>query len=152
MKNIYPVIIAFIASFSFQSCRVNNGDIGDLFGSWLVYDMTVDGTTPADFNPALTYFEFQNNILFITRVDDRYDKYLNVATWTRHDDILSLNFTHSDKNQPAGTGSYAAPEWLLMPSDTILDLHIFNPSSSHMTLSFTDLQGRIITYQLRKIW
>ena len=63
----------------FCSCRMNNGDIGDLFGSWLLYSMTVDGQTPEDFDAEETFWEFQNNIISISRVEFMYDK---ESRWT----------------------------------------------------------------------
>lgn len=134
------------------ACRMNNGDIGDYFGSWLLYDMTVDGVTPESFNNEETFWEFQNNIIQISRVDEFYDKEGRWGTWSEEDGKLLLNFTHFDYGTNPGTGQYAAPEWIGFPKKGIITLTFVSRSSKHMTLSWHDSTGAIYIYSLRKIW
>lgn len=144
--------ILFIASFILSACRVNNGDIGNYFGSWLVYSVIIDGEPAPDFDSESTFFEFQNNIIFVTTVDKYYDKSYRVGTWSEDDGFLYLDFTHSSANIEAGTDWFQAPEWLYFPSNKVIPLKLFNASSSRMELIYNDSEGRVIQYYLRKIW
>lgn len=148
----FILLLFVIPTFLFSGCRINNGDIGPLFGSWLLYSMTVDGQTPDDFSDDSTFWEFQNNIIAITQVDSHFQKHSRFGTWTEDDHTLYLDFTHSTAEYPSGTGSYQAPEWLYMPSGTVIPLIFINANSDHMSLSFNDNSGHTIIYNLRKIW
>ena len=144
LKRLTIILTILIA---FCSCRVNNGDIGDYFGSWLLYDMKVDGETPDDFDPEQTFWEFQNNIIQISRVLFMYEKYGCFGTWGEKDGTLLLNFSHHDINM-----SYGAPNWIGMVADEIMHLTINSRESKRMTLSWTSPTGRLYVYSLRKIW
>lgn len=144
--------IILLAVMVFCSCKVNNGDIGDFFGSWLMYSMTVDGDIPEDFNPEQTYWEFQNNLICISRVEFMYDKESRWGTWSEDDNELRLNYTHCSQGLNPGTGQYRAPDWLGFPPNRVLSLSFVARSSNRMSLTWTDDNGRIYVYSLRKIW
>ena len=144
-------IIALL-SVILSSCRVNNGDIGDYFGSWLLYDMKIDGETPSDFDGEQTFWEFQNNIVQISRVMFMYERDSRVGTWKETGEELLFDFAHHDDNHQAGTSKYRAPEWIGMVSDEIMHLTFDNRSSDRMTLSWHSPDGQLYTYSLRKIW
>lgn len=150
LKRFVSIFILFAVAIS--SCRVNNGDIGDLFGSWLLYSMTVDGETPEHFNPEETYWEFQNNIIEISRVGLMFDKEGRWGTWTEDDDRLTINYTHFEFGINPGTLQYAAPEWLGFPRKGVFALDIISRSSTRMILSWQDSSGSTFVYSLRKIW
>lgn len=139
-------------SILFISCRVNNGDIGNLFGSWSMYSMTVDGMTPEGFDPDTTFWEFQNNIVCISYVGFMYDKESRWGTWSDENDELLLNFTHSSHGMPAGTGQYRSPEWLGFPPNSVIRLNYISCSSKNMELSWRNEAGETLIYSLRKIW
>lgn len=144
-------IIAVIL-LALSSCRVNNGDIGDYFGSWSLYDMKIDGETPDDFDPELTFWQFQNNIIDICRVGFMYDRDGHWGTWSEENDRLLLNFMHHDVDEAPGTGGYSAPSWIGFTSDEIISLKFVSRDSKSMTLSWNSPDGRQYTYSLRKIW
>ena len=145
-------VIIFITLLALGACRTNNGDIGDYFGSWLLYDMTVDGVPPESFDNEETFWEFQNNIIQISRVDELYDKDGRWGTWSEDDGKLELNFSHYDFGTNPGTGQYAGPEWIGFPKKGIITLTFLSRSSKQMTLSWHDPAGAIYVYSLRKIW
>lgn len=149
---IQRFVIALITIMSLASCRVNNGDIGDFFGSWLLYSMTVDGETPQNFDPEETFWEFQNNIIAISRVDYMYDKDSHWGTWSEDDGTLQLDYTHFESGVNPGSAQYSAPQWIGFPKRGIFQLTFVSRSSKHMTLSWHDSEGRIYVYSLRKIW
>ena len=149
---IKKFVIAFVTLLALASCRMNNGDIGDFFGSWLLYSMTIDGETPDKFNPEETFWEFQNNIIEISRVDFMYDKDGRWGTWSEDDDKLVLDFTHFEYGVNPGTIQFAGPEWIGFPKQGVISLTFVSRSSKHMTLSWHDTNGRIYVYSLQKIW
>ena len=152
MAMIARLLIFFLITFAAVSCRTNNGDIGFLFGSWLLEDMTVDGETPAGFNPEETFWSFQNNIIRVSRVGFMYERDDRWGTWAEEDDCLILNFTHHDNTSLPGTYPYSAPEWLGWPSNTLIQLEYISNSSSRMVLKWQGGNGENYTYSLRKIW
>lgn len=146
------VLILMLVAVAFCSCRMNNGDIGDFFGSWLLNSMTVDGSEAEDFDRESTFWEFQNNIIQISQVSDKFDKTERWGTWVEDGDRLLLNFTHSETDIAPGTGKYRAPEWLYFPENEIISLTFVERKAKRMTLSWQDQSGRKIVYSLRKIW
>lgn len=146
------LVIVFITILTLASCRMNNGDIGDLFGSWLLYSMTVDGEAPENFNSEETFWEFQNNIVSISRVYYMYDKDVHWGTWSEADGQLQLDYTHFESGVNPGTGQYSSPQWLGFPKRGIFQLKFVSRSSKRMTLSWYDSEGRMFVYSLRKIW
>lgn len=149
LKKLSIILMILMA---LASCRVNNGDIGDFFGSWLLYDMKIDGETPEDFDPEATFWQFQNNIINIGRVEFMYEHFGHWGTWSEEGDQLLLNYTHHDGGNPPGEGEYQAPEWLGFTPNEILRLTFVSRSSGKMVLTWTNPDGLIYTYSLKKIW
>ena len=141
-----------LVAVAFCGCRMNNGDIGDFFGSWLLYSMTIDGNEAENFDTESTYWEFQNNIIEISRVDSHYQKWGRWGTWVDDGDRLLLDYTHGDEDYAPGTDIYQAPEWLYFPSKQIIVLNFVERQSKRMVLSMQDDKDRRIVYSLRKIW
>lgn len=146
------LIFTLLLTATLCACRVNNGDIGDFFGSWLLESMTVDGVEPDDFDGESTYWEFQNNIIRITLVSPYLDTQTRWGTWTDDGSQLFLNFTHYEDGVEPGTEHYKAPEWLDMPTNEVIALTFENRGSRRMTLWRNDSLGRRVVYSLRKIW
>lgn len=134
------------------ACQMNDGGIGDYFGSWLLHSMTVDGTEDPEFDPETTFWEFQNNIIEISQVSRLYEKTGRWGTWSEEDGKLLLDFTHHENGIEPGSAHYQAPEWLHFTPNEILSLDFVSRSSKNMTLSWSDPEGRKIVYSLRKIW
>lgn len=141
-----------LVAVAFCGCRMNNGDIGDFFGSWLLYSMTIDGNEAENFDTESTYWEFQNNIIEISRVDSHYQKWGRWGTWVDDGDRLLLDYTHGDEDYAPGTDIYQASEWLYFPSNQIIVLNFVERQSKRMVLSMQDDKDRRIVYSLRKIW
>lgn len=149
---IRKTVLSIVLCLSAMACQHNNGDIGWLFGSWLLYSMTVDGETPADFNPEDTFWEFQNNIVDISRVGFMYEKQDRWGTWSEDDDCLLLDFNHYQLGVNPGTQHFAAPEWLGFPPRKTVRLRYLSRTSKHMSLSWVSEDGSTYIYSLRKIW
>lgn len=149
LRRITILSIIFVA---LTACRVNNGDIGDYFGSWHLENMTIDGSVPEDFDPEATFWEFQNNIIRVLRVEFMYSYNNSWGTWSESNGQLILDFNHYSSTDEPGTGIYASPTWIGFPSGELIRLKFISRNSHRMTLQWPDPDGRIYTYSLRKIW
>lgn len=148
----YAALLLMVA-FAFSSCQ-NNGHIGSLFGTWSLYEMKIDGEPAADFDSESTLWSFQNNIIFISRVGDHHTYTNYFGTWEKADDgkVLLLDYTHSADGISPGTSSYTAPAWLGFTPNEIMRLTFIKDSSREMVLTWTNPEGKIYTYYLRKTW
>lgn len=140
-----------ISAISFTSCVTNNGDIGDLYGAWALDKITIDGIEQTSWHDGGWYCEwrFQNNIIQIHRFNTLHDYSHSTGTFTHEGKTLDVNFTHSDDDNPAGTGPYNAPTWIYFsPGSTTFNIDRL--SSSDMVLTTANNQNQIITYYLSK--
>lgn len=142
----YLIIISLLC----LGCTHNNGDIGPLFGTWVLDGMTVDGDKQ-DIGPDDTFMQFQGKIVMTKLIDERHTMLVySVGTWERDGDVMELDYTHYDDNNEPGTGIYRAPTWLLLETDAINSLQILSLNNRHMTLQHTTAEGAIATYNFRK--
>ena len=132
------------------ACRQNNGDIDFLYGSWALTGYTVDGETPADFEPDLTFFSFQNSIVRVSIVDDHHSFMARWGTWTRDDKVMTFDFGHSDDFTPAGTGAYAPPSWIGI-SEPDVRMEIVSRDGKDMTMMY-NAPDAVRVYTLKKTW
>lgn len=135
-------------------CADNNGDIGLWYGVWALESVKVNGTpdTSFDNDGSWTNFQFQNNIVCISRNTALHEKTECWGTWRQQDDRLLLDFGHHDGANPPGTGIYAAPGWIFMTSGTVNSLQIIQAAGKSMTLAMTAADGRQIEYRLKKTY
>ena len=140
---------------SLCACK-NEGNIGPLFGTWALTDITVNGEKPADFIKGQTTWSFQNNIVRIVfdLGPSEYDA--RVGSWEKTASeghkYLEFNFTHSQDGVEPGTGPYLAPEWLGWPTNRIIRLEYVKDSSREMVLTWMSDGGDSFTYTLKKTW
>lgn len=133
-------------------CTQPDGDIGDLFGSWSLQEMTCDGSPlslPEDSEGSTV--SFQSNIAMFNIYYDNDETGSSVCTWIRTDDTMTFNFNNSDNKYPAGTGIYAPPAWLRFsePTETI---YISELNGRHFNFTRTASDGRIYTYKYNRTW
>lgn len=147
---LYNIILALAAIISATGCTHNNGDIGPLFGSWVLDEMTVDSEV-ADLGEDHTFFQFQGGVIMVKRIDDRHSLlFYGVGSWERDGDVLALNFTHSDDKTEPGEGQYSAPYWLLMTTNSVNRVEILSLDSKRMQLRYDTPDGKTVLYQFRK--
>ena len=80
------------------SCTQNNGRIGNLFGSWVLESLTVDGAPEDLSGPDYTSLAFQSNIACFTYYDGDFSTTRVYCTWVKTDNIITFDFrNHSDK-------------------------------------------------------
>lgn len=139
-----------------SACRVNNGDIGLLYGTWAVESVEIDGDAYTGWREGQydeSFFQFQNNICFVTRTNERYD-YQNVAStwrWVEEDVRIELDFRHTDNFYPEPGGySYEAPAWLLLTEPTVYAFNVEWFGEKRMKWSTVNTEGQHIEYTLKK--
>lgn len=135
-----------------SGCRMNNGDIGDFFGTWYVASMTVDGEPDPALDPDRLFWSFQNNLICITITYDHHDSVDHWGSWQEKDDMLYLDFTHHEADTPGGQPPYVAPDILRFPVNSVVALHETKRTSRSMILDWTDDSGHRIVYELKKTW
>ncbi|MDE6196979.1 MAG: lipocalin-like domain-containing protein [Muribaculaceae bacterium] len=149
MKRTAAILLTIIAMCSW-SCTQNHGHIGRLFGSWYLYDMTVDGDTPDDFDYAELFWSFQSDVI---RVTERFPYHVagkSYGTWTETESTLTLNFTHSDPSHPAGTHGYRPPEILGFNCTDPIVLTYLEKEKNTMTLEQRRADGKTYVYFLKR--
>lgn len=148
MKRILTIILPLL----FAACTHNNGDIGHLFGSWVLTSMTVDGEAVEEPYPdADTFLMFQGKIAMVRVIDDRSSLLTyRMATWTREGNIIALDFTHRDDDNGPGTSIYEAPAWLMLTNKAVNDMQILSLTSGNMHLRHVTPDGDIVEYKFRK--
>lgn len=152
------VLVIVFLSVVATGCRVNNGDIGLLYGVWTLTAMEVDGepyegwTTNGEFE---TFFQFQNNICFVTRTNSLYDSQSQVCTWEWlvEDTEIRLDFGHTDSANPEPGGNmYTSPNWLLLSEPTFYDFTVRWTDDKHFVWTTINTSGQRLTYYLKKTY
>jgi len=147
MKIFRLFLILIVAAFATR-CTHNNGDIGPLFGQWIMTDITADGERPADVIATNWNWRFQNAVLLISEVDylgHEYSQYW--ASWEREGQTLRINYNNTD---PAITWAYDFPSAIGFTQATTYTLTIESESSSQMTLRMVNPDGITYVYTLKK--
>lgn len=138
------IIIALLSS----GCTRNNGDIGDLFGWWTLDSLRADGSEQAlTADDVLIYtFTFQASIVQVQQTLDHAEFHRYKGTWERRDNLLLLNFGHSDT-----AGGWYTPPAELHLIRGITPMTIVELTHSKMHLRYTnDDDGVTYDYYLSK--
>lgn len=150
MKTIRYIISVIVLILC--ACTQNSGRIGDLFGSWLLDSMTVDGKNAALPEGTYTTFSFQGNVIMVSLIEGPELATKQYGTWIRTDNNIILDFTHSSDEVDNGNGGYKAPIWLGFPPSGWFDLYISTLNSGKMTLIWNDTNGHNRVYTFTKTW
>ncbi|MDE6498969.1 MAG: lipocalin-like domain-containing protein [Muribaculaceae bacterium] len=143
-------LLAAAAALIAGGCTHNDGDIGPLFGSWLVEDMTLDGERVAA-GEEHGYVQFQGAVVMCKLIDDRHSLlFYSVGSYEREGDALLLNFTHSDNTTAPGELQYSAPQWLLLTPNAVNRMEILALDNKKMKLKHITPDGYIVEYSFRK--
>ncbi len=149
MKKLANIILLVFA-ICLSACQ-NNGDIGDLYGTWRLDSYAVDGVEQAGFEVENTTFSFQNNVVYVVTLKDEHQShYEQYGTWKDDGNTFTFNFTHSDNQTSAGEDVYAAPSWLGMTSAEPMVMDVEKRSSSDMVFHWVSPDGAIRVYKLHK--
>lgn len=156
MKKILYILLVAITTLIVQSCKQNDGEIGDLYGNWGIAAMKVDGERYdkwRDAEHAYTTFSFQNNICMIQSVSDKNVPDTRTCTWKwEAKNNIALNFTHYDDRYEPGQYMYSAPEWLLLETNTIHNFEVTWHGEDRMVWKTVNVNGQHLEYDLRRTW
>lgn len=148
VKHYTIMALTAIICLALSGCTQNNGHIGKLFGSWALVAMDVD-SEPYEPN-CETYLSFQSNVAVFMHDTGNYEYANRVCTWSRHENIISFDFDHHDDKNPAGTDTYAPPEWLLL-DDLKIAMTITRLDNGHLDMVYLN-DGKSYTYKFERTW
>ena len=150
IKSIKYLLLTVVLT-ALCGCTRNNGDIGDLFGTWRVEEITADGEPTELFTPEkLAYtWAFQSHIIYIQTIKphDSYDRAR--GTWVQDGDILALDFNHTDID---GDLNYTPPAEMHLVADGITRLEIKELTNKRIHLEYTAADGIRYAYFLKKAY
>lgn len=152
MKHLYISILGLVAML-LAGCTHNNGDIGDLFGSWVLEEVSIDGAPTTIAEDDETTFSFQANVVrVVLHYSDGYFHLSYLGTWTRHDDTLDFDFTHHNNEVEPGQEGYMAPTWLGFETNAVTHTTITRLDGGHLDFVRTDAEGRTYLYKFLRTW
>lgn len=151
-KYLRPLAVMAVMMAVVTGCTHNNGDIGPLFGSWTLQEITIDGTPDASYGHNMTW-NFQNHNLSIMTVYPHHDRAENMGTWewVTQDRVIGLNFTYKNADGVVGGSPFCPPPGLHLPSGQILVMDVAQLTSSDMTLVYENADGEMIKYKFTKL-
>lgn len=136
--------------FAATACRTNNGDIGELYGQWMLERLTIDGN-PDNIECSDFSFSFQNNIVYVSHQTGHHEYVECFGTWQLEGDVLTLNFTHTDQYHPTGGIKYNPPAELHIPSRASTKMDVSILTDKKLKFGFTDANGNMYEYTLFKL-
>ena len=151
MSKVIYSLLMMLASVAFSGCQ-NNGYIGDLFGTWKLEKITIDGENDNDYLDNVVW-KFQNNIIQMQRVNEEEHTTVNTyGTWERPENgVIRLNYTHTDENNPQlGSVGYSPLEETHLPKATISILDILKLDGGKMRLRYISPDGIVYQYFFKK--
>ncbi|MDE7136394.1 MAG: lipocalin-like domain-containing protein [Muribaculaceae bacterium] len=149
MKNLISILLFLAVIISTPGCTQNDGDIGPWFGTWRLEQIIIDGTPDNDYNRDIIW-KFQADVISMVVVNDvTHTAISSWGTWTHTDNTLTLNFTYSDTDNPAGSYKYAPPAATYLPPAISL-LQVVSLSKGEIVLEYVSEQNINYIYKLAK--
>ncbi|MCM1518946.1 MAG: lipocalin-like domain-containing protein [Pseudoflavonifractor sp.] len=150
IKSLYLTPLLLLMAVMLGGCTHNNGDIGPWFGEWKLTSITVDGVPDTDYDGNI-FWAFQTTVIEMLSVDDETtaDYRQRWGTWAQDGTVLTLDFTHSDDRNPAGSDKYIPFPATGLPAG-VSELDILSLSGSEIKLSYTADDGKVYGYLLKK--
>ncbi|MBO5455749.1 MAG: lipocalin-like domain-containing protein [Muribaculaceae bacterium] len=150
MTRKYSLLLILIIGLLQLGCTRNNGDIGDLFGTWRLDTLTEDGKE-LDLYGGMTKvytWAFQSHIIRVQDIRNNMDHSNCYGTWIREENFLILDFTHKNDS---GTTGFHPPVPLHFDSSGITKLTVEHLSSRKMQVSYKNADDVEYVYHLRKV-
>ncbi len=152
------IVLTLPLMFLLNSCTRNNGDIGPWFGMWQLMEIQTDGVPDADYKQNI-FWSFQNDVFSMNWQGVNPGELIRIqvwGTWSEHDGVLALDFTHSEDKFPAdGSGEgfniYKPYKEIHLPYGEVSDLRIVTMKGADMELTYQPAgEETVYTYILRK--
>lgn len=137
MKSILYTI-AFFALTLFSSCTHNNGDIGELFGTWKLQSITINNEIDTTYQNDI-FWKYQASVTSMIKVNDDTHDFSDVwGTWRYVNDgsAIEFDYTHSDNDNIQGSFKYSPLPETHLPSNSIFIMDVQELNDSHMTLRY----------------
>lgn len=141
------MLLAAICTLT-PGCTRNDGDIGNLFGTWSLRQIIIDGTDAPDYEGGMSW-SFQNDIVWFITVGDHEDSTQRWAKWAwkTEDEVMLIDFIHGSD----GEGTFSPDPVLHFPDKTTVELQVLNFQGKDLTLCYTSPAGARQVYVLRKL-
>lgn len=133
-------------------CTQNHGYIGRLFGSWYLYEMTENGDVVDIAIYGETFWSFQRNLVEMNVASPYGDGNKHYGSFTETDTELIFNFNHKYGDNAPGTAGYGPPTWMGLPGTDNVVLTYIIKENKRMALSYTNAEGTVYEYYLRKTY
>lgn len=127
-------------------CTQNDGMIGTWFGIWALDEIKIDGETDQNYTEGSTFFSFQADVIRVNKVENDILTEDRYGMWDSSDGYLTVDFSHYDNLEDAGTSRYESPKWIYI-TEPITRLKMLEKTSRHMVLE----NGKY-TYFFRKTY
>lgn len=152
MKTLTRIITIFLLALSLNACTHNNGDIGDLFGTWKLQSITINNESDTAYQCNVLW-KFQSSIISMVKADDTtHTKAESWGTWSyaNDDTQLILDFTHTDNDNPGvGSSKYSPLSETHLPKGVKIPLDIIKLNGDEMTLRYLAIDGTEYIYHLK---
>lgn len=150
MKHCKLIILATVLTLGLAGCTQNRGYIGELFGSWVLDEMTADGNVLPMSWGEYTTLSFQGTVVRFSLHHDLHNYISRLCTWTRSDNLLRFDFTNGG-HEVDNDGMFALPYWLYY-TDDIITFTIAELDNGHMTLVCNGSDGKLYMYKYLRTW
>lgn len=144
-------ILISLTSLFLSHCSYNNGGDTELWGTWHLSSITIDGTEDTAYQQNF-FWKFQGDVILIQQLTGAHERYDRYGTWSLSSNRsrLTINFGHKDDEYQPGTGIYQpSPDIYIYQSITTFDILTLNNST--LVLKMTDTEtGTIYNYFLEK--
>ena len=144
MKHLLSYLLILVIAVMAGACQ-NNGDIGDLYGTWRFESYTIDGEpqTVAE----STTVSFQNDIIQVQHVLDAEMSYMNYyGRWSESGADMTLDFAQTVAGEPV-----AVPEYLGWTGAAPMRMEVSDRTSRSFTWTYR-ADGAVRLYRLRKTY
>ncbi len=153
MKKLSHLILIIALCISFNACTHNNGYIGDLFGTWKLQSITIDGENDSTYQNNV-FWKFQASVMCMIRANDEtHNRNEGWGSWEYANDEtqLIINFTHTDNGNPnIGSNKYSPLPETYIPKATISTLDIIELNNSKLTLKYISEDGKEYIYKFKR--
>lgn len=153
LHRIIYIFAAVAVALVSGGCTQNNGYIGDLFGSWTMSEMIVDGNPVQAVDDRYLSLSFQSTIAGFYVSNDLRDNYKSYSRFEHDGDRLTFIFNRPvDSVSPVTLFGFEVTKDTMVDGYTTIDTRILRLTGSHFEMTYTDLQGRVFIYKFYKVW
>lgn len=88
------LISSLLLILTLTSCMHNDGDIGNLFGTWKIESIAIDGEEDAKYEGDV-FVQFQTEVVRLVQVEHNYDYVEYLGSWSREGNNLLLDLHYN---------------------------------------------------------